>query len=215
MQQTFDLFDIGSQFERLPLENADLRFMQAFYAAARAQHYKNALLAETPWRHEKINVWGKQHWQPRLTCWYGEPGKAYSYSGITLQPHPWSPTLLRIKADIEAATGFRFNSVLLNLYRNEQDSVGWHSDDEPELGERPVIASLSLGDTRLFRLKPKAKGMHRPLSIALADGSLLVMAGNTQKFWLHAIDKERSGKDPRINLTFRNIVSGERGIAAV
>jgi alkylated DNA repair dioxygenase AlkB len=152
-------------------------------------------------------LWNKEHLQPRLSAWHGDAGARYSYSGVMLEPHRWTDTLLRIKEDVEHATGQRFNSVLLNLYRNEGDSVGWHSDNETELGSRPVIASLSLGETRRFKLRHKTRKDQKTISLALTDGSLLVMSGTTQKFWRHAIDKEREPKDARINLTFRNIRS--------
>lgn len=206
MNETSDLFDAVQGFEPLRMADANVQFKSAFYVAPLSRRYKDALLAQTPWRQEKIRIRGKEHWQPRLVSWYGDPGAVYSYSGITLHPHEWTDTLLQIKHDVEASIQHRFNSVLLNLYRNESDSIGWHSDDEAELGESPVIASLSFGATRIFKLKHKTGNTQKPISIELTDGSLLIMAGSTQKYWLHGIEKTRKSKDRRINLTFRNIV---------
>jgi alkylated DNA repair dioxygenase AlkB len=191
----------------IPMIDADIKFMQAFYRPPLTEQYMHALLEEVTWTQEKIYIGGAERLQPRLSAWYGDEGKDYTYSGITLAPHPWTPTLLRIKEDIEAATGDRFNSVLVNLYRNERDSVGWHSDDERELGSNPVIASLSLGETRTFKFKHKKRKDQKTVSLPLTDGSLLLMAGTTQKCWRHAVEKEREAKGQRINLTFRNVVT--------
>jgi alkylated DNA repair dioxygenase AlkB len=207
MNDTPGLFDDAAVFESIPLVDADLKLMPGFYRPPLSHQYGEALLDEVAWTQEKIYIGGAERLQPRLSAWYGDEGKDYTYSGITLRPHPWSPTLLRIKEDIEAASGQRFNSVLVNLYRDERDSVGWHSDNERELGSNPVIASLSLGETRTFRFKHKTRKDLRPLSLPLADGSLLLMGGTTQRFWRHAIDKERESKGRRINLTFRNVLS--------
>lgn len=164
------------------------------------------LLRETAWRQEKIQVWGKAHAQPRLVAWHGDSGTAYGYSGITLQASDWSTTLRRIKKEIESATGYRFNSVLLNLYRDQHDHVSWHSDDEPELGQNPVIASLSLGATRTFKLKYKSSAAQKVLSFELGSGSLLLMAGATQHHWKHCIARQSRASAARINLTFRQVV---------
>lgn len=205
MNDTLHLFD-DAVLEPIPLPDADVKFMPSFYRKPLSGQYMDGLLEEVIWCQEKILIAGQEHLQPRLSAWYGDAGARYVYSGLRLEPHKWTGTLLRIKEDIEAATGHRFNSVLVNLYRNEQDSVGWHSDDERVLGERPVIASLSLGETRTFKLKHKTRKDQKTVSLELADGSLLVMAGTTQKFWRHAVDKERAAKGPRINLTFRNVL---------
>ena len=160
------------------------------------------LLAETPWRAETVVVFGKRHLQPRLTAWYGDA--SYTYSGLRLEPLPWTPLLLELRAAVEAACGQRFNSVLLNLYRNERDSMGMHSDDEPELGPGPVIASLSFGSTRTLILRHKRN--KQTLRLPLTDGSLLRMAGATQENWLHGINKSTRSLGARINLTFRYVV---------
>ena len=159
------------------------------------------LLDETAWRAETIFLFGREVQQPRLSAWYGE--KSYTYSGRTFRPLPFTPLQREIKRVIEDVTGKRFNSVLLNYYRDGNDSMGFHSDDEPELGREPAIASLTFGDTRTFILKHK----HQPktLKIDLSDGSLLLMSGKLQNCWRHGINKERSPRGPRINLTFRRI----------
>ncbi len=204
MPATQDLFAAPRQLEPLAVPGADLRFMHAFYPPGDCAMLFAALMAETPWRQERIKVWGKVHDQPRLTSWHGDPGTRYTYSGITLDTCPWTPLLARLRQDIEAITGYCYNSVLLNLYRDQHDSVGWHSDNERELGRAPVIASLSLGATRSFRLRHRER-LHAPLTISLTDGSLLLMAGETQRNWQHAVAKETREKGPRINLTFRRI----------
>jgi len=199
------LFDASAGWETIPAPDADLRVLPAFYRKTDTDAFMQRLLDETPWQQETITLWGKQHLQPRLSSWYGDPGSDYSYSGVVLAPHPWTTTLLRIKVDVEAATGNHFNSVLLNLYRDENDSVGWHSDAEPELGNCPVIASLSLGESRTFRLRHRSRKDLKPLLLDLIDGSLLLMAGKTQHCWQHAVMKDRLPRGPRVNLTFRTI----------
>ena len=156
---------------------------------------------------EEVVVFGRRVIQPRLTAWYGDPGCAYAYSGIRLEPSPWSATLRDLKARIEAATAEAFNSVLLNYYRDERDSVGFHSDDEPELGPRPVIASLSLGAERVFVMRHKSDRKLPPVRLTLASGSLLLMKGDTQRHWQHGVPKEARPCGARVNLTFRRILS--------
>jgi alkylated DNA repair dioxygenase AlkB len=212
MSKNLDLFDdqqapTSTTPEPIPMVDADVRFVQGFYRQPLSMQYMNSLLDEIQWREEKIRLWGKEYLQPRLSAWYGNDGSRYAYSGIVLDPHPWTALLLRIKQDIEHASGHRFNSVLLNLYRNEADSVGWHSDSEAELGETPVIASLSLGETRTFKLRHKTRKDLKPVAIELTDGSLLLMGGATQNCWQHAVNKQRDRCGQRINLTFRNIVN--------
>jgi alkylated DNA repair dioxygenase AlkB len=141
---------------------------------------------------------------PRLTAWYGDQGKSYTYSGIEQHPEHWNPTLKLIKSKIEQIAQVSFNSVLLNLYRDGKDSVSWHSDDEPELGENPIIASVSFGATRRFSLRNKHSKNHK-IDIDLASGSFLLMQGETQHFWQHQIAKTAKEIQPRINLTFRII----------
>jgi alkylated DNA repair dioxygenase AlkB len=156
------------------------------------------------WHQDHIHMYGKSIPIPRLNAWYGDPGMHYAYSGIQLKPNPWTPELLYLKTKIENFTGHHLNSVLANLYRNENDSVAWHSDDEPELGPQPLIASLSLGATRWFKLRhKKSKTLIR---IPLTSGSLLIMKGDCQHAWEHEIPKTKQKTKARINLTFRKII---------
>ncbi len=159
------------------------------------------LMAETAWRTEAITLWGKQVLQPRLTAWQGSA--RYRYSGLTLEPQPFGALVSELHAAVESVSGHRFNSVLLNYYRDERDSMGMHSDDEPELGPAPVIASLSYGATRTFILKHKRS--KETLKFDLPAGSLLLMAGETQRHWQHGINKRAKPSGPRVNLTFRFI----------
>ncbi len=207
MSDTLNLFDELPTLAPIPLIDADIKFMHGFYRKPQSEHYLRALLRDIDWRQETIVLWGKEQLQPRLSAWYGDAGRVYTYSGRIFKPLPWNDTLLHIKADVERASGHRFNSVLLNLYRDQNDSVGWHSDAEQELGRMPVIASLSLGETRTFRFRHKTRKDQKPVSIELTDGSLLLMAGDTQRCWQHTIPKEREPKQARINLTFRTIVT--------
>jgi alkylated DNA repair dioxygenase AlkB len=191
-------------FEQLSMPDADVLIDRTFIPSAEGESLLADLTANIAWEQKPIYFMGKEVLQPRLTAWYGDEGKSYTYSGLTVQPMPWTPTLLKMKAQVEAAAGITFNSVLLNRYRTGQDSVGWHSDDEPELGTNPVIASVSLGAARNFQFKHK----HNPdlkLTIELTNGTLLLMRGTTQQFWKHQIPKTTKVLGPRINLTFRVI----------
>ena len=206
MSESLDLFAQAPLPEPIPLVDADVTFLHGFYREPQSGLLMQALLREIAWRQETIRMWDKEYLQPRLSAWHGDAGARYTYSGTTFEPHPWTATLLRIREDIETFCGHHFNSVLCNLYRNEQDSVSWHSDDEPEFGEQPVIASLSLGETRVFKFRHKRRKEQKRIALELTDGSLLIMAGDTQKHWQHAVEKERDPRGPRINLTFRNIM---------
>jgi alkylated DNA repair dioxygenase AlkB len=161
----------------------------------------NRLRAAIPWKAREISIGGRSIMQPRLTSWHADAGVTYTYSGRTHHPAPWTPLLLRLKEAVEMVAGAGFNSVLLNLYPNERASIGWHSDDEPELGRQPVIASVSLGADREFRMRPYLGG--KTVKIPLTHGSVLVMRGDTQSNWQHGIEKSRVPCGERINLTFR------------
>jgi alkylated DNA repair dioxygenase AlkB len=156
------------------------------------------------WETGFIKIFGKTHQIPRLQAWHADDGINYTYSGKKLQRHDWNNTLLEIKKIIESITSFKFNSVLANLYRDGNDSMGLHSDDEKELGKNPVIASLSLGESRDIYFKHKKN--KSSLVISQTSGQLLVMRGRTQEYWKHEIKKTKKFKKPRINLTFRNII---------
>ncbi len=165
-----------------------------------------SLMAEVAWEQRSVVIAGRSIPQPRLVAWMGEAGLSYTYSGLTLSPSPWTPTLAKIKAVVEELTGTCFNTVLANLYRHGHDSIGFHSDDEPELGPEPTIASVSLGETRRFVLKSKTNHPKQQFEFDLVAGSLLVMRGRTQEVYTHGVPKAAGQMGPRINLTFRNIV---------
>jgi alkylated DNA repair dioxygenase AlkB len=209
---TNDLFSNASGLESVPLADAEMYYLSRVELPKPADDLLRSLIERVPWRAEEVMVWGKRHPQPRLIAWYGDRGRGYTYSGIRLEPLPWNETLLKIKDNLEHLTASMFNSVLLNYYRDQNDSMGFHSDDEPELGPQPVIASLSLGERRSFVLKHKNRKDLKPVKIALESGSLLVMKSDTQKNWKHGIDKETRPCGPRVNMTFRYIVPpGTRG----
>jgi alkylated DNA repair dioxygenase AlkB len=196
-----DLFSAEAALLPIPIDDGELYFMQQLPLAMDNAEVLRRLLDETVWKAETIFLFGREVAQPRLSAWYGE--RRYTYSGRTFEPLPFTPLQLEIKRAVEAATGKRFNSLLLNYYRNEQDSMGFHSDDEAELGPQPAIASLSFGATRTFILKHKKQP--KTVKIDLTDGSLLLMAGKLQHCWRHGINKERKPGGARVNLTFRLI----------
>jgi alkylated DNA repair dioxygenase AlkB len=186
------------------MPDAEVLFYPGFFSAMESQQLFETLARAIHWAEQSITIYGKSVKVPRLVAWYGDAGKSYTYSGTTMHPEPWIPALLTMKARIEAVAGVTFNTVLLNYYRNEQDSMGWHSDDERELGRNPVIASVSLGATRSFQFKHKRNTELRQ-RVDLTSGSLLLMRGATQHFWKHQIPKTKQPLDPRINLTFRMV----------
>jgi alkylated DNA repair dioxygenase AlkB len=202
---TGDLFSATQGLEYVPMQDAEVYYLRQLPLSEPAADVMRRLIDEVPWRAEKIVVWGKTFLQPRLIAWYGDWGKSYIYSGLHLNPLPWTLVLLDIKSRVEAVAGDEFNSVLLNYYRDHRDSMGLHSDDEPELGKRPIIASLSLGEERTFILKHKTRKNLKPVRLKLASGSLLLMKGETQHHWKHGIEREARPCGPRINLTFRRI----------
>lgn len=163
------------------------------------------LINDVPWKSNTITMFGKQHLEPRRTAWFGDEGAMYTYSGIQMTPLPWTETLLTLRDICQQYSNSAFNSVLLNLYRNGHDRMGWHADNEPELGLEPVIASLSLGATRRFRFRHRST--KKIVECELTHGSLLVMRGVTQSFWVHEIPRQTRITDPRVNLTFRKILS--------
>ena len=196
-----DLFDAPGMLLPIPIEDGALALMARLPLPYSSEEVFARLRAETPWRQDSIVLFGKRHLQPRLTAWYGDA--SYTYSGLRLDPLPWTPLLAELRTAVEHACGRRFNSVLLNYYRNERDSMGMHSDDEPELGPEPAIASLSFGATRDFILRHKRN--KRTFKLTLHDGSLLLMSGTLQSHWLHGINKATRALGERINLTFRYI----------
>jgi alkylated DNA repair dioxygenase AlkB len=160
------------------------------------------LRSRIDWQQEDIVIFGERRRVPRLVAWHGDPGTAYTYSGTAHEPLPWTPELQRVRHRAEELTGHRYNSVLLNLYRDGRDGMGWHSDDEPELGREPAIASVSFGATRRFKLRHRCS-RSAACALDLAHGDLLLMAGATQEHYVHAVPKTARPVGERVNLTFR------------
>ncbi|WP_236585489.1 alpha-ketoglutarate-dependent dioxygenase AlkB [Dyella sp. EPa41] len=205
------LFDEMPGWQSLPLPGAELSLWRHWLDDAEADALLAGLRAAIPWEVHRIRIYGREVDSPRLSCWIGDPDATYVYSRTRFEPRPWQPALAVLRSRVEKACGSRFNSVLANLYRSGQDSMGWHSDDEPELGERPVIASLSLGAERRFRLKPRQAGTREDTRvITLGHGSLLRMAGDAQRLYVHDLPKTSAAVGPRINLTFRWIDPSRR-----
>ena len=189
--------------ELLPADGS-LRLFEGAIPKGEADRLLEAVLGGTDWRQDHIAMFGKRIALPRLTAWHGDA--AYRYSGIVNEPRPWTPPLLELREIASAHAGQDFNSVLLNLYRDGTDRMGWHADDEPELGPEPVIASISLGARRRFRLRHREDRSLR-LALDLPHGSCLVMAGAIQHHWQHALPPTRRTTGSRVNLTFRRIVA--------
>jgi alkylated DNA repair dioxygenase AlkB len=163
------------------------------------------LIKNTPWKQDEINFMGKITPVPRLAAWYSKELKNYFYSGIEIFANPYTDLIAKLNTMAEVITGYEFNSVLVNLYRNGTDSVSWHADDEPALGETINIASLTLGVARDFQLKRK-DGAGKMVAMKLTHGSLLSMQHPTQQNWLHQIPKRKNIKRQRVNLTFRKLL---------
>ncbi len=193
----------GRACKRIDMPDADVLLFEGLIDVVTSDIVFKELNEKAAWRQEKIKLYGKRINVPRLTAWYGDEGTSYTYSGITVSPEPWTPTLLHIKRTVESVSRIRFNSVLLNKYRTERDSVAWHSDDEPELGPEPVIGSISFGQPRIFQFKHKTSGLR--IGITLGHGSYLLIRGTTQHRWLHRIPKQTAPHNSRINLTFRTV----------
>ena len=199
----------SSNIERLPIADADVLLYHQIELGQSYDQLLYELIDNTTWRQEEITLFGKAHRQPRLSAWYGNRDSVYTYSGISLRPRPWNQTLLNLKAGVESQLGRSFNSVLLNYYRDQRDSMGMHSDDESELGKQPVIASLSLGEERILLLRHRYRKELGTFKLPLPSGSLLVMKGDTQSHWKHGIAKQNHPCGPRVNLTFRTILKNQ------
>jgi alkylated DNA repair dioxygenase AlkB len=195
--------------QTLELPEAEVIFYPAFFPAPEADRLLEELRDTTEWRQDAMKIYGKQVPLPRLTAWYGEPEARYVYSGIDNVPLPWTAALLEVKHAVEAPSRVTFNGVLLNRYRTGKDSMGWHADDEPEFGDRPLIASVSFGGTRRFQLRHKSR-KDLIASIELTHGSLLIMRGEMQANWLHQVPKTSKSVQERLNLTFRTVVAPTR-----
>lgn len=197
-----DLLSDEKQHFNLP--NAEIIYLPNFLTKKEACFYFETIKKDTKWQHDNITVFGKTYKQPRLTALFGETNQPYSYSNIVMHPKPFTSTLKSIKTKVEAESKTNFNTLLINLYRDGKDSNGWHADNETELGKNPVIASLSLGESRPFHFKHRKIKSERH-KLILEHGSLLIMKGEMQHFWLHQIAKTKKKIKPRINLTFRTL----------
>lgn len=201
MQELF----LESSLFPVNLPDAEIEYFPDFYTTKEADFLYQKLNDETPWKAEKIKVFGKEYDQPRLTALHTEEQKSYTYANLTLKPMSFTPLLNEILLKIKTVDDAQYNAVLLNLYRHGQDSNGWHADNEKELGLNPTIASISLGEERYFHLKHRRHKDQR-YKIKLKHGSLLIMKGPMQHHWLHQIPKTTKPIDSRINLTFRNLI---------
>lgn len=188
----------------LPLKDGQFIYYPKFLNEALASELFHSIYKETNWKKDSITIFGKKILQPRLTCLFGNEGKPYSYSGITMYPNNWNKSLLFIKNEIETVCQQNFTTVLANLYRNETDSNGWHADNEKSLGHDPIIASISLGEERLFQIKHNSNKSEK-INLILEHGSLLLMKEGSQIHYKHQLPKSKTSKNPRINLTFRTI----------
>jgi len=188
----------------MDLVDADVRLSPDAFAASEAWELFGEFREGIDWRQEEVMVFGRRQAVRRLVAWHGDPGARYTYSGTPHEPLPWTPALERIRHRVQAIAVCEFNAVLLNLYRDGRDGMGWHADDEPELGPEPVIASVSLGAVRRFCLRHRKRRDLRA-DLALPHGSLLLMSGATQRNWVHAVPKTTVPVGERINLTLRRI----------
>lgn len=186
----------------LDLPRAGLVWWPHFLSEQESQQLLARLRDELPWQQQSIRMFGRAVPEPRLVSWHGDPAANYRYSGRDHPPAPWTAPLADVRGRVEAATGEHFNSVLANLYRDGSDHIGWHADDEPELGPEPAIASLSLGAARPMQFRPRPAGAIA-LRIDLEPGGLLLMTGGTQRWYHHRIPRTSRSLGPRINLTFR------------
>ena len=186
--------------------NLSVKYIENFFDFDQSQLYMKHLTNDIKWKREKIRMWGKEIVTKKRIAWYADEGKSYTYSGSTFYPVQWNEVLLEIKKQVEHYIRFQFNSVLLNEYKSGEVGMGWHSDDEKELGIDPIIASLSFGANRDFIFKHKTDKSFEKIKIHLKSGSLLIMSGSTQHYWKHSLPKRLKVRDPRVNLTFRKIL---------
>ena len=186
--------------------NLSVKYIENFFDFDQSQLYMKHLTNDIKWKREKIRMWGREIVTKKRIAWYADEGKSYTYSGSTFYPVQWNEVLLEIKKRVEQHIRFQFNSVLLNEYKSGEVGMGWHSDDEKELGIDPIIASLSFGANRDFIFKHKTDKSFEKIKIHLKSGSLLIMSGSTQHYWKHSLPKRLKVRDPRVNLTFRKIL---------
>ncbi|MGE8226075.1 MAG: alpha-ketoglutarate-dependent dioxygenase AlkB family protein [Stenotrophomonas sp.] len=188
---------------------ADVQHLAAWLPSAQADALMHALLTQVPWETHRIRMFGRWLDSPRLSCWMGDAEAHYRYSGADFAPHPWAPAVRELREQLQLGCDGSFNSVLLNRYRDGRDSMGWHSDDEPELGATPLIASLSLGVSRRFLLRRRDDPAQKA-EYLLGHGDLLLMRGHCQRDYQHALPKTARVSGERINLTFRQIAAVPR-----
>jgi alkylated DNA repair dioxygenase AlkB len=186
--------------------DGDMTYIAGWLGPDDADRLFDDVLATSAWRQEHIRMYGREVPVPRITAWHADPGRTYAYSGIAHEPAPWTPALTEVRELADEACGVRFNSVLVNRYRDGRDGVAWHSDDEPELGPAPMIGSVSLGATRRFQVRRRADPADRH-DIELEHGSLVVMRAGSQATWEHQLPKTAKPIGQRINLTFRTIIN--------
>ena len=186
----------------IPLPDGECYLLESFLAKPAADRFFDDIRDNAEWHQPRLTLFGKSVRSPRLAAWYGDRRAVYVYSGLVNQPLPWFAALRDLRAQVEAGCAARFNSVLINLYRDGDDAMGWHADDESQLAADAPIASLSLGATRKFVLRHRRRKL-APLQIPLRHGALLVMQGATQHHWQHAIPRTKRAVGARINLTFR------------
>ncbi|NNF67181.1 MAG: alpha-ketoglutarate-dependent dioxygenase AlkB [Gammaproteobacteria bacterium] len=192
--------------------NSDVIYLPGLIPLPAARDHEAQLREQLAWRCDPITIYGKTVLQPRLTAWIADDGIDYRYSGITMTPEPWTPVMESIRREVQRAANCEFNSVLVNLYRDGNDYMGWHRDNEPELGQQPVIASLSLGATRFFDLRHRSYRDNKlPVQrYTLNTGDLLIMRGRTQEEWQHRVPKQKKILQSRINLSFRQTLPRHR-----
>ena len=192
----------------IKLDGAELLYIPQFYDKLKSNMYFQQIISYVEWKQDFINIYGRELPLPRLSAWYGDSNKPYTYSGITLKPKTWTPELTEIKTEIEKQAGVSFTSVLINRYRDGQDYVGWHTDAEKELGKNPIIGSINFGATRKFQLR-RIDNHKEKIELELKHGTLLIMRGETQHYWQHQVPKTNRPIGERLNLTFRVINSNQ------
>lgn len=185
-------------------ENDSLDWKNTNWSSLSDQDLDKIKFTNIMWKHDKIKLYGKEIPLPRLTSWYGDKGKDYTYSGIMSKPNQWNDGLLYIKNQIEKIANVKFNSVLLNWYRDGEDHLNWHADDEKELGKNPVIASVNFGEKRDFVIR-RNDDHSKKITIPLSHGTLLIMRGELQHFWQHSVPKRKNVVGSRFNLTYRRV----------
>ena len=209
MSSQANLFDVQQPIRIAPsafdASDADRLYWPSFLNADESDYYLDTIVNALQWQQRTLHVYNQDHLTPRLIAWCAEPGLEYSYSGDTTPQQDWPPALVQLKNRVETYCNSRFNGALLNYYRNGEDRMGWHCDDEASLGVQPVIASVSLGADRTFQFRPKPPRRGERIDMQLENGSLLLMSGNTQALWQHALPKRKRVQQARLNITFRYI----------